>query len=37
MSSEPDPGRTVFNRSDLALWRIALPMIFSNITIPLLG
>ncbi len=26
-----------FNAADKALWRLALPMIFSNITVPLLG
>lgn len=28
---------TFFTASDKALWRLALPMIFSNITVPLLG
>ncbi|MZA89203.1 MATE family efflux transporter DinF, partial [Salmonella enterica subsp. enterica serovar 4,12:i:-] len=27
----------LFTSSDKALWRLALPMIFSNITVPLLG
>lgn len=27
----------LFNAADKALWRLALPMIFSNITVPLLG
>ncbi len=27
----------LFSNTDLALWRLALPMIFSNITVPLLG
>ena len=27
----------LFNDADKALWRLALPMIFSNITVPLLG
>ncbi|WP_142503286.1 MATE family efflux transporter DinF [Klebsiella sp. 2680] len=27
----------LFNSADRALWRLALPMIFSNITVPLLG
>ncbi len=27
----------LFSASDKALWRLALPMIFSNITVPLLG
>ena len=27
----------LLNAADKALWRLALPMIFSNITVPLLG
>ncbi|WP_227650740.1 hypothetical protein, partial [Klebsiella pneumoniae] len=28
---------SLLTTSDKALWRLALPMIFSNITVPLLG
>ena len=30
-------SRTFLSREDKALWKLALPMIFSNITVPLLG
>ncbi|WAT00369.1 MATE family efflux transporter DinF [Rouxiella chamberiensis] len=37
MSALAALGKTFFSPTDKALWLLALPMIFSNITVPLLG